>query len=554
MEQSIILQLLLLSFTIATFLFYTIQRRHRRPPSSTTPPSPPALPLIGHLHLLTDMPHHTFTQLAQKLGPIIHLQLGQVPTVIISSPQLAELVLKTHDHIFASRPQLIAAQYLSFGCSDITFSPYGPYWRQARKICVTELLSSKRVNSFQFIRNEEINRMLRVISDHSERELDMSQVFFTAANNILCRVAFGKRFIDHRLKEKDLVSVLTETQALLGGFCLGDFFPEWEWVNTVSGMKRRLMKNLKDLRGVCEEIIQEHVKRRDENGRNEDFVDVLLRVQKTYDLQVPITDDNLKALILGSFEGSALYHDFFYTQGSNPRSLIKGRAAPSTAPYPLIVDMFVAGTDTSAATLEWTMTELARHPSVLEKAQNEVRKIAANRGKVEESDLQHLRYLKAVTKETMRLHPAVPLLVPRESMEKCTLDNYEIPAKTRILINTYAIGRDPESWKNPMDYNPERFLKKDIDFRGQDFRFLPFGGGRRGCPGYALGLATIELSLARLLYHFDWKLPPGVAAQDVDLSEIFGLATRKRVALKLVPTINRLYAYGEEDDLQFATL
>ncbi|XP_059305292.1 tryptamine 5-hydroxylase-like [Lycium ferocissimum] len=509
MEQQILLALV--SFIIATFLFYTMIQRHRRPPLSTLSPSPPSLPIIGHLHLLTDMPHHTLTQLAQKLGPIIHLQLGQVPTVIISSPQLAELVLKTHDHVFASRPQIIAAQYLSFGCSDVTFSPYGPYWRQARKICVTELLSSKRVNSFQFVRNEEINRMLRVISEHSNCELDMSQVFFVVANDILCRVAFGKRFIDHNLKEKkekDLVSVLTETQALLAGFCVGDFFPKWEWVNSLSGMKKRLMNNFKDLREVCDEVIKEHVKKRDENGDvlgKEDFVDVLLRVQKRDDLEVPITDDNLKALIL---------------------------------------DMFVAGTDTSAATLEWTMTELARHPSVLERAQDEVRQITANRGKVEESDLQRLHYMKAVIKETMRLHPPVPLLVPRESMEKCILNDYEIPAKTRILINTYAIGRDPKSWKSPLDYNPERFMENDIDFRGQDFRFLPFGGGRRGCPGYALGLATIELSLARLLYHFDWKLPPGVADQDVDLSEIFGLATRKKVALKLVPTINRLYASG----------
>ncbi|KAK4359254.1 hypothetical protein RND71_021483 [Anisodus tanguticus] len=123
----------------------------------------------------------------------------------------------------------------------------------------------------------------------------------------------------------------------------------------------------------------------------------------------------------------------------------------------------VAGTDTSAATLERTMTELARHPSVLERAQDEVRKIASNRGKVEESDLQHLHYMKAVIKETMPLHHHVPLLVPRESVEKCTLYDYEIPAKTRILINTYAIGRDPESRKNPLDYNPERFLEKDID-------------------------------------------------------------------------------------------
>lgn len=205
--------------------------------------------------------------------------------------------------------------------------------------------------------------------------------------------------------------------------------------------------------------------------------------------------------------------------------------------------MFVAGTDTSSATLEWTMTELARHPMVMKKAQDEVRNVASSLGKVEESHLQHLHYLKAVIKETMRLHPPVPLLVPRESMEKCNLDGYEIPAKTRVLINTYAIGRDPTSWENPLQYNPERFMDKNIEVKDQDFRFLPFGGGRRGCPGYSFGLATVEIALARLLYHFDWALPQGVGADDMDLGEIFGLATRKKTAIVLVPTANKQYEF-----------
>ena len=201
--------------------------------------------------------------------------------------------------------------------------------------------------------------------------------------------------------------------------------------------------------------------------------------------------------------------------------------------------MFVAGTDTTAATLEWTMTELARHPEVMKKAQGEVRSIAGKTRKVEESHLQHLHYLKAVIKETMRLHPSVPLLVPRESMDECILDGYKIPAKTRVLINTYAIGRDPNSWENPLEYDPKRFEDANIDVKDQDFRFLPFGGGRRGCPGYTFGLASVEIALARLLFHFDWALPQGVGTDDVDLSEIFGLATRKRTPLVLVPTVNK---------------
>nr|POE97589.1 cytochrome p450 71a1 [Quercus suber] len=273
------------------------------------------------------MPHHSLAQLAQKLGPIIHLQLGRVPTIVVSSAYLAKLVLKTHDHVFASRPNLLSAQYLSFNCSDVTFSPYGPYWRQARKICVTELLSSKRVSSYQLVRDEEVNRLLGSLSAQSGSELDLGKMFFALANDVLCRVAFGKRFKEESGEDegqkRHLVGVLTETQALFAGFCLGDFFPGWDWVDSLSGYTKRLSKNLEDLRAVCEEIIEQHVKEQGVSNGKEDFVDVLLRVQQREDLEVPITDDNLKALVL---------------------------------------DMFVAGTDTSSATLEWTMTELARHP------------------------------------------------------------------------------------------------------------------------------------------------------------------------------------------------
>ncbi|KAH7515597.1 hypothetical protein FEM48_Zijuj10G0043400 [Ziziphus jujuba var. spinosa] len=144
----------------------------------------------------------------------------------------------------------------------------------------------------------------------------------------------------------------------------------------------------------------------------------------------------------------------------------------------------------------------------------------------------------------MRLHPPVPLLIPRESMEECNLDGYEIPAKTRVLINAYAIGRDPQSWEDPLVYSPERFEDdSNIDVKDQEYNFLPFGGGRRGCPGSAFGLATLEIALARLLFHFDWELPQGVGPQDVDTDESFGLVTFKKSALVLVPITNKSYEF-----------
>ncbi|RWV77140.1 hypothetical protein GW17_00062078 [Ensete ventricosum] len=209
--------------------------------------------------------------------------------------------------------------------------------------------------------------------------------------------------------------------------------------------------------------------------------------------------------------------------------------------------MFVAGTDTTSATMEWVMTELARHPRVMKKAQEEVRSIVGGKKEVADGDVDQLHYTKAVIKETFRLHPPVPLLVPRESVEPCVIDGYHIPAKTRILVNTYAIGRDPQVWEDPLEFYPERFENSDVDIKGQSFELLPFGGGRRGCPGYPFALATLQITLSSLLYHFDWELPPGVGADEVNVDEIFGLATRKKEPLVLVAR-ERAGCEFEEDE------
>jgi tryptamine 5-hydroxylase len=204
-------------------------------------------------------------------------------------------------------------------------------------------------------------------------------------------------------------------------------------------------------------------------------------------------------------------------------------------------DIFVAGSDTSFAALEWVMTELLRHPRVLKKAQDEIRRVIGDKGSVEESDVGDLHYLRAIIKETFRLHPVIPLLVTRESVAPCTLGGYHIPAGTRVFINTFAMGRDPEIWDRPLDFSPERFESNNNGggatadvVMDPDYKLLPFGGGRRGCPGYMFALATLQLSLASMLYHFDWALPSGMRADDVNLDEIFGLATRKKEPLFVV--------------------
>lgn len=201
-------------------------------------------------------------------------------------------------------------------------------------------------------------------------------------------------------------------------------------------------------------------------------------------------------------------------------------------PFVLVQD--TAGTDTTFITLDWTMTELLMNPQVMEKAQKEVRSILGERRVVAESDLHQLEYMRAVIKEIFRLHPQVPVLVPRESMEDVVIEGYRIPAKTRFFVNAWAIGRDPESWEDPNAFKPERFLGSDIDYRGQDFELIPFGAGRRGCPAITFATAVVELALAQLLYIFVWELPPGITAKDLDLTEVFGISMHRREHLHVV--------------------
>lgn len=199
-------------------------------------------------------------------------------------------------------------------------------------------------------------------------------------------------------------------------------------------------------------------------------------------------------------------------------------------------DIFTAGTDTSAATLVWAMTELVKNPNTMEKAQQEIRNIARNNGStIHENDLQESRYLQAVIKETMRLHPPAPLLIPHETTQKCNIFEYEIPPKTVVHVNAWAIGRDPDSWENPDKFLPDRFIGNSIDFRGRDFELIPFGAGRRGCPGLHMGVATVEFALANLLYWFNWELPDGMKKEDIDTDVKPGITMHKKNPLCLMP-------------------
>ncbi|GFP83115.1 cytochrome p450 83b1 [Phtheirospermum japonicum] len=244
------------------------------------------------------------------------------------------------------------------------------------------------------------------------------------------------------------------------------------------------------------ELIDEHLSRNKKVDEEEDILDILIQLKEQKDCSVDLTWDNIKALLL---------------------------------------NIFVAAADTSAVSIVWTMTALIKAPHVMKKAQAEIRNSIGKKGTVDEDDLPSLSYLKALIKESFRMYPPAPLLI-RETIEKCTLDSYEVQPKTTVFINSWAIARDPEYWGDrPHEFLPERFLNSDIDIKGQDFGVVPFGSGRRVCPGMLMGLANVELTVANLLYAFDWELPQGVQAEDVDTEALPGLAVHKKNPLLLVP-------------------
>ncbi|XP_055818835.1 premnaspirodiene oxygenase-like [Solanum dulcamara] len=479
-------------FLFVFSLFLLIKWKNSNSKTKRLPPGPWKLPLLGSMfHLLGGLPHHVLRDLAKKYGSIMHLQLGEVSLVVVTSPDMAKQVLKTHDLAFATRPTLLAAEIILYKRTDIIFSPYGDYWRQMRKICLIELLSNKNVKSFCSIRQDEVCHMIDFFRSSTGEPVNVTKRIYQFTSSMICRSAFGKVFKE----QEELILLVKKVSYLLEGFDVADIFPSLKFLHVLIGRKGKIMNVHHEVDVILENIINEH-KNNDELG-GEGLLAALLRVMKEGGLQFPITNDNIKAVIL---------------------------------------DMFAGGTETSSTTIDWAMVEMMRNPRVLFKAQAEVRNAFREKETFDENDVEELKYLKLVIKETFRLHPTLPLLAPRECREEVDLNGYTIPLKTKVMVNVWAIGRDPKYWDDVESFKPERFEQISADFVGDNFEFLPFGSGRRMCPGMSFGLANVFLPLAQLLYHFDWKLPSGINPSDLDLTESAGAASSRKSDLYLIAT------------------
>ncbi|KAB2597285.1 cytochrome P450 CYP736A12-like [Pyrus ussuriensis x Pyrus communis] len=461
------------------------------------PPGPRGLPLFGNLHMLGEFPHRDLHRLAQKHGDIMYLRLGLAPVIIASSPQAAELFLKTHDLNFASRPPLEAAKHISWGQRNLSFGEYGSYWRTMRKMCTLELLSAHKINSFKSMRKEELDILINFIQEaaHDRVTVNLSAKVSSLSADISCLMVFGKKYKDKDLDEKGFKAVVQEGMHLAATPNFGDYIPFLAPLD-LQGLTKRMKVVHKVFDDFFEKIIDEHLQSTSEE-RPKDFVDVMLGFMGSAESEYRIERSNIKAIMLDMLSGSM---------------------------------------DTTATSTEWTLSELLKHPQVMKKVQKEIENVVGMERMVEESDLEKLQYLDMVVKETMRLHPVAPLLLPHAAIEDCNVNGFHIPGKSRIMINIWAIGRNPSVWTDADNFIPERFDGSNIDFRGRDFQFIPFGSGRRGCPGMQLGITMVQLLVAQLVHCFDWELPNNMLPTELDMTEEFGLTVPRANHLLALPT------------------
>ncbi|XP_021276964.1 flavonoid 3'-monooxygenase-like [Herrania umbratica] len=468
------------------------------------PPGPKPWPIIGNLNLIGSLPHQSLHELSQKYGPLMQLKFGSHPVVVASSADMAKQFLKNHDQNFASRPRTAAGKHTTYNYKNITWAPYGPYWRQGRKIYLNELFSSKRLESFEYIRVEEMRALVSCLYGFSGKPVLLKEHLSRATLSVISRIVLGKKYFsesDDQLETsmvtlKEFQEILDELFLLNGVLNIGDWIPWLDFLD-LQGYVKRMKALKKKLDRFHEHVFDEHKSKKKElkDFVPQDMVDLLLQLADDPDIDVKLSYDGVRG----------------FTQ-----------------------DLIAGGTDTSATTVEWAISELIKQPQLIKKATEELDRVIGRERWVEEKDIPQLPYTDAIMKETMRKHPVAVMLAPHLALQDCIVAGYDIRKGTTVFINTWSMGRDPSLWEEPEEFRPERFLGKNIDVKGQHFELLPFGSGRRMCPGYSLGLKMIRSSLANLLHGFNWKLPDNTNAEDLSMEEVYGLATPRKFPLVAV--------------------
>ncbi|XP_060181244.1 geraniol 8-hydroxylase-like [Lycium barbarum] len=486
--------LYVLGLIFACSLLFVLSKIH----SKKLPPGPSPWPIIGNLHLLGAKPHISLANLAKIYGPIMSLRLGQITTVVISSSSMAKQVLKNQDQAFSTRFIPNALQAHNHYKFSVPWLPICPQWRILRRILNTNILSSNRLDANQHLRSQKVKELIAYCTKCSQEgaALDVGQAAFKTNLNLLSNTIFSKDLADpFSNSEVELKEVIWSIMAEAGKPNLVDFFP------------------------ILERIDPQGIRRR-----------ITIQFGKLFKLFDDLIDERLEEKRRGCSEKSDVLKVLLNISAKNPEEIDQNHIKS------MFLDLFAAGTDTTTSTLEWAMAELLRQPEIMKKVQVELAEVIGKGKSVEETDAPRLPYLQCIIKETLRMHPPFPLLLPRKVEQDVELCDYIIPKGSQVLINAWAIGRDSTFWEDPLVFKPERFWNSDLDMRGKDFELIPFGVGRRICPGLPLALRMVPVMLGSILNSFNWKLEEDIGQEELAMEEKFGITLAKAHPLRAIPS------------------
>ncbi|KAK4481804.1 hypothetical protein RD792_012715 [Penstemon davidsonii] len=486
-----------ISFSLAIFLWFKFKSKNGAS-NKLLPPGPPAWPLIGNIFDVGMMPYRNLHKLGDKYGPVLWLKLGMSNTLVIQSAKAAEELFKKHDLPFSDRRVVDSLTACDFDKGSMIFGRYGEYWRMTRKLCSSELFVHKKISASAPSRQSCIDIMIQCIKKDANGETIQFDKYLTLMTFNLISNYVISRDIMYSKSEKgnEFIEAMNNFMKWNGIPNLVDSFPFLKWVDP-QGIRRNTQEYLSKLINIVDGFVKErvHEKLLGKEKEPKDLLDALLEHQGKGE-EEELSEKNVTIIVL---------------------------------------EMFLAGTETTSSTIQWGMSELLRNPNSLQKLKDELDQVIGRSRNVEESDLNKLPYLQAVVKETMRLYPSLPLLLPRNAREDTKFMGYFIPKNTMVIVNAWAIHRDPNSWDDPLLFKPDRFINSKIDSKGQNFELIPFGSGRRSCIGMFLGEKMVSLTLARLVQTFDWKLPDNVPPESMDMRERMGLSLHRLVPLTAIP-------------------
>ncbi|XP_049342515.1 cytochrome P450 76A2-like [Solanum verrucosum] len=468
------------------------------------PPGPPGLPIFGNMFELGTEPYKKMSVLKQKYGPVLWLKLGTSTNImVVQTAQAAAELFKNHDTSFADRPLVDVNSAHNYYQGSPALARYGPFWRFQRRICTVEMFVHKKISETVPVRRKCVDNMLKWIekavnSAEKGSGIEVTRFVFLASFNMLGNLILSKDLADPESEEaSEFFNAVKGIMEWSGIPNVSDIFPFLRKFD-LQKLRKKMTRDM----GKAIEIMSMFLKEREEERKKgtekrRDFLDVLLEFEGTgKDEPAKLSEHEIKIFIL---------------------------------------EMFLAGSETTSNSVEWALTELLRHPEAMAKVKTEISKVIGPNEKFEESDIENLPYMQSVIKESLRLHPPLPFLLPRATIQDTKFMGYDMPKGTRVLVNAWAIGRDPECWDDPMSFKPERFLGSKLDVKGQHYELIPFGAGRRMCVGLPLGHRMMHFALGSLLHEFKWELPDGVSPNSIDMNESMGSITRKRDSLKVIP-------------------